>query len=108
MLNPNNVPELGMPGFEHSGKYDGKIPAARWLLRLKFDFRRGGHNSPSRELYLEIVEILSDGLAADRLACTPRIRRIMKNRATATDQQLLKVDEWLQEEFPDNLKEGTE
>ncbi|RKF56517.1 hypothetical protein GcC1_196041 [Golovinomyces cichoracearum] len=58
----NNIDyqELTLPAFDRAGSYNGTIPASRWLLRLKYDFRRAGYNPPPGELYLEAIEMLLD------------------------------------------------
>ncbi|TQS34873.1 hypothetical protein Golomagni_04727, partial [Golovinomyces magnicellulatus] len=38
--------ELTLPTFDRAGSYNSTIPASRWLLRLKYDFRRAGYNPP--------------------------------------------------------------
>ncbi|TQS37517.1 hypothetical protein Golomagni_02005 [Golovinomyces magnicellulatus] len=98
--------ELTLPTFDRASSYNGTIPASRWLLRLKYDFRRAGYNPPPGELYLEAIEMLLDGSAADRLSATPRIRRIINARETASPENLIEVNEWLKEEFPDNFEEN--
>ncbi|KAI0991203.1 hypothetical protein K3495_g16984, partial [Podosphaera aphanis] len=108
MSNATSHPEPKLPTFERSGTYDGSIPASRWLLRLKYDFRRAGHNPPSGELYLESIEMLLDGTAANRLSATPRIRRIIDSRNTATPEDICEVNEWLKEEFPNNFEDDVE
>ena len=52
--------------------------------------------------------MLVDGAAADRLHATPRIRRIINNRETATPEDICKVNEWLTEEFPEKFEDNVE
>ncbi|TQS34379.1 hypothetical protein Golomagni_05240 [Golovinomyces magnicellulatus] len=92
-----NHQELTLPTFDRAGSYNSNILALRWLLRLKYDFQRAGYNSPP-----------VDGPVADRLAATPRIRRIINARETATPKNLAEVNKWLKEEFPDNFEDNVE
>ncbi|RKF71191.1 hypothetical protein GcC1_105020b [Golovinomyces cichoracearum] len=106
----NNVDyqELTLPNFDRAGSYNGTIPASKWLLRLKYDFRRAGYNPPPGELYLEAIKMLLDGSAADGLAATPSTRRIINAREIATPENLIQVNEWIKEEFPGNFEENIE
>ncbi|KAI0997674.1 hypothetical protein K3495_g10514 [Podosphaera aphanis] len=103
-----NHEDLSLPNFDRAGSYNGSIPASRWLLWLKYDFQRAGHNPQPGELYLEAIEMLVDGPVADRLAGTPRIRRIINTRESATSEQIAEVNEWLKEEFADNYDDHRE
>jgi hypothetical protein len=97
-----------LPDFKNSGRYEGDIPASRWLTRLAYDFRKASKNVPKPELYLEAIEMLLEGEPARRLDSTPRIRKIIDKRATATQFDVDTVKEWLTEEFPTSVQDITE
>ncbi|KAI0996803.1 hypothetical protein K3495_g11377 [Podosphaera aphanis] len=52
--------------------------------------------------------MLLDGPPANRLAASPRIKRITNSRLTATDEQITEVNKWLMEEFPEGVEERAE
>ena len=60
-----------LPNFMNSGRYDGDIPASRWLTRLSYDFKKAHYNPPTPELFLEAIEMLLEGEPAKRLDSTP-------------------------------------
>lgn len=68
-----------------------------------YDFRKAGHNPPSPELFLESIEMLLEGEPARRLDSTPRIRRIINKRSTATREDINIIKEWLTEKFPTSI-----
>ena len=70
-------PEPTLPTFDRSWSYNGSIPASRWLLRLRHNFRRAGRDPPSGALYPAAIKMLVDGDVADRLSATPRKIRII-------------------------------
>ncbi|KAI4595159.1 hypothetical protein KJ359_007134 [Pestalotiopsis sp. 9143b] len=41
------------PDLSACGKYDGKGAACRWLLRLRYEFKRAGQRVPEPSKYLE-------------------------------------------------------
>jgi len=96
------------PDYKRSGEYDGSIPASRWLLKLTHDFKTARLYPPSPELFLESIEMLFHGEAAKRLDSTPRIRRIVEDRDTATDTEVEEVKNWMQEEFPKEISDTVE
>ncbi|KAI1007081.1 hypothetical protein K3495_g1137 [Podosphaera aphanis] len=97
-----------LPAVVRAGNYDGTIPASKWLFRLKYDFRPAGYNNPPGETYLEAIEMLLDGPPVNGLAASPRIKRIVISRLTATDEQITEVNKWLMEEFPEGVEERAE
>ena len=60
-----------LPDFTNSGRFNGDIPASRWLTHLAYDFKKAGHNPPTLELFLEAIEMLLEGEPVKRLDSTP-------------------------------------
>src|ERR1700753_3022261 len=46
-----------LPDYSLCGKYDGSVPASRWLARLAYDMRRAG-TAATPEEFFEATEIL--------------------------------------------------
>ena len=57
-------PVTAMPDYSLCGRYDGTVPASRWLARLAFDMKRAGIPTAKPNDFFEAVEILFDGDAA--------------------------------------------
>lgn len=62
MLTPenSNPPHAVLPIFDYSKMYTGKETAARWLMRLRYDFERVGNMDPSphdmvRAIYMNVA-----------------------------------------------------
>ncbi|KAH8780636.1 hypothetical protein F5882DRAFT_463241 [Hyaloscypha sp. PMI_1271] len=72
-----------------------------------YDFKKAGQNVPTPELFLEAIEMLLKGEPARRLDSTPRIRRLINNRASASGADIDTVKEWLMEEFPTSVDDVT-
>jgi hypothetical protein len=110
---PRKDPKITMnsntlPDFANAGRYNGDIPASRWITRLIYDFKKAGQPVPDPELFLEAVEMLLEGEPARRLDSTPRIRRLIDNREAAAAAHVNTVKEWLMEEFPTSVEDVTE
>ncbi|RKF60417.1 hypothetical protein OnM2_051053 [Erysiphe neolycopersici] len=95
------------PDFSRSGRFDGSIPASRWLARLAFDFKRMDDET-SPEEFLEAVEILLDGDAAMWLDSSKIFRDMVDNRHEATENDVDIFKEALIAEFPIRVVERTE
>ncbi|KAI6249325.1 hypothetical protein HI914_02668 [Erysiphe necator] len=87
------------PDFSRSGRFDGSIPASRWLARLAFDLKKGDGKILPEE-FLEAVEILLDGDAAMWLDSSKMFRDIIDNKQQATENDVEALKEALKAEFP--------
>ena len=85
--------ENSLPDFANAGRYNGNIPASRWLTRLLYDFRKAGHKVPNPELFLESIEMLLEGELTRRLDSILRIRKLINNRAYSTLENMNTVKE---------------
>ena len=56
----------------------------------------------------QAIEMLLEEEPARRLDSTPRIRRIIDKRSTATKEDVNTIKEWLTEEFPTSVQDITE
>jgi hypothetical protein len=59
------------PDLSSCGRYDGKGSASRWILRLRFEFKRAGQRIPDPSEYLETINMQCDGEAATLLDSSP-------------------------------------
>ena len=91
-----------MPRFDRCKDYDGEMPAELWLDRLDYDFEVDGQTSPSAPTYLRAISILLAGEASRRFRANPRMKAIMGNRASATEEEKTEVVEWLKTQFPND------
>lgn len=90
--------------FSRSGRFDGLIPASRWLA---FDMRNG-NNIASQEEFLEAVETLLDGDAVMWLNSSKKFREMIDRRYDATLNDIEMFKEALVAEFPIHVIERTE
>jgi hypothetical protein len=88
------MPEPKLLDFTNSGRYGGgDILVSRWLTRLAYDFKKAGQAILALELFLETIEMLLEGEPARRLDSTPRIRRLIDRRSSATQLDVETVKE---------------
>jgi hypothetical protein len=102
------MPGSKLPDYTICGKYDGSGPAARWLARLAYDMRRADNPVDSPADFFEAVEILFDGEAATWLDSSPKYRRLVDQRARASQADVEDFKEALMAEFPNKVMEYSE
>jgi hypothetical protein len=101
-------PVTAMPDYSLCGRYDGTVPASRWLARLAFDMKRAGIPAAKPDDFFEAVEILFDGDAATWLDSSPRYRRMVDNRESAKQEDIDEFKQALVAEFPAKIIQQTE
>lgn len=102
-----NVPQGVIPDLKTCGKFGGDESAARWIARLKWEFKRAGY--PDGQLpassVLQAVDMQCVGEAATFLDSSSIVRvaldRAQQNVATSADLQT--VETALKDQFPAKL-----
>ncbi|KAI3540886.1 hypothetical protein CABS01_06773 [Colletotrichum abscissum] len=86
------------------GTFDGSVAASRWLVRLKWDFERAGHdptNVPASQ-YIKILNMQCEKDAATYLDSVPHLSAIVEkaDEGRATIANVTTLDAALKERFP--------
>ncbi|KAK1988975.1 hypothetical protein LZ30DRAFT_569328, partial [Colletotrichum cereale] len=89
------------------GTFDGSVAASRWLIRLKWDFKKAGHNPnnmPASQI-LQTLNMLCEKDAATYLDSVPHLSQIIDQASDdlATLADLATVEAALKERFPSRI-----
>ncbi|POS82833.1 hypothetical protein EPUL_006181, partial [Erysiphe pulchra] len=97
-----------LPKFQSEYRYDGEAAASRWLDSIYLEFESAGFENPPPAHLLRIINILCIDKAANWIDSTPNIREIIKNRLTATVEDIAYVRMAFEERFPGNISDQSE
>lgn len=94
-------PHVGrIPKFDRADHFSGEMAAELWLDRVNYYFETDEDADQSASTYIRAISILLQGEAGNRFRSNPRMRTIIKNRATAGETEKQEVIEWLQKQYP--------
>ncbi len=99
----SQAPVAVRPSLELCDSFDGRLPAARWLAHLQWEFRRANPNSPSNcNHILQAINILCEDEAAEFLDNSPQLSSAMERAESevASAADLALVESSLKERFP--------
>ncbi|KAI1872009.1 uncharacterized protein JN550_004212 [Neoarthrinium moseri] len=97
--------KMEMPDLGACGRFDGKESAARWLARLKWQFRKAGHVMPPPSEYIQVVNMQAEGSVATFLDSDPTLQAILRRaeEGGALSQDIEALDQALRDRFPAQL-----
>lgn len=94
-----------VPDLSGCGRFKGGESAARWLNRLKWQFRRAGYDIPPISGILQAIDMQCEGEAATFLDSSPALREALDRaeNGTAVLKDLTDVEQALKDRFPATL-----